>query len=242
MGNARPEGSHPAVSVNEILEPTEVLAGTAGASARREFERLKAKRETDIRAAHPRIGGFLLAVSDDPQSTKAWAVGAEGEQRLGRRLDGLVSDHIRVLHDRRLPRSAANIDHIVVCPTGVFVIDAKKWRGRPNLRIEGGLFTVRTEKLIVGSRSGARAVEGVHGQVAKVKSALESVELGQIPVNGMLCFVEADWPLFGGDFVVEGVRVLWPAKAASHIVKAGPMDAAAVELVHRELAAAFVSA
>ena len=33
----------------------------------------------------------------------------------------------------------------------------------------------------------------------------------------MLCFVEADWPLMGGDFTIAGVSVLWPKKAASHI-------------------------
>jgi predicted RNA-binding Zn-ribbon protein involved in translation (DUF1610 family) len=45
--------------------------GSAGASAQREYERRKSKREQRVRTAHPRIGGFLLAVTDDPQSTKA---------------------------------------------------------------------------------------------------------------------------------------------------------------------------
>ena len=105
----------------EVVDP-----GTAGASARREFERRKAKREQRIRTQHPRIGGFLLAISEERQSTTAWDTGAVGEERLGKGLDGLACDTIKLLHDRRIPRSKANIDHIAVTANGVYVIDAKK--------------------------------------------------------------------------------------------------------------------
>jgi hypothetical protein len=147
-------------------EQSEVFAGVAGASAQRKYERLKNKRETQIRDAHPCMGGLILALSDDPQSTRAWATGAQGEKRLGRQLDSLVGDGVHVLHDRRIPPTKANIDHIVVCPSGVYVIDAKKYQGqRPSLRIEGGGFRARTETLIVGSRNGTKLVNGVHKQV-----------------------------------------------------------------------------
>lgn len=55
------------------IEPAvvEVEFGTAGASARREFERRKAKREERIRTKHPKLGGLMLAVSDEQQSTTA---------------------------------------------------------------------------------------------------------------------------------------------------------------------------
>ncbi|WP_197984174.1 hypothetical protein [Aeromicrobium sp. CFBP 8757] len=52
--------------------------GTPGASARREFERRRDGRERRVRARHPRIGSFMLAVSDEPQSTAAWNTGALG--------------------------------------------------------------------------------------------------------------------------------------------------------------------
>ena len=54
-------------AVVEVVE-----SGTAGASARREFERRKAKREERIRTKHPKLGGLMLAVSDEQQSTTAW--------------------------------------------------------------------------------------------------------------------------------------------------------------------------
>lgn len=113
--------------------------GTAGASARREFERRKTQREERIRAKHPKLGGFILAVTDEQQSTKAWDVGALGEESLGSGLNQLTSETLRLLHDRRVPGGKANIDHLAVTPTGVHVIDCKRYQGRPHLKIEGGL-------------------------------------------------------------------------------------------------------
>lgn len=230
------------VTLDTTYQPLDepiIEAGSAGASAQREYERRKSKREQRVRTAHPRIGGFLLAVTDDPQSTKAWATGAAGEMVLGRRLDGLANDTTFVLHDRRVPPTKANIDHIVVSSSGVFVIDAKKYKGRPSLRIEGGFLRPRVEKLMIGSRDQTRLADGVTGQVGKVRAALQAANLGEVPVAGMLCFVEADWPLIGGDFTISNIRVLWPKKAASEITRLGPLDSEVTHRTHRALAKAF---
>lgn len=222
-----------------MAEESPIDPGRAGASAQREYERRKDKRETRIRAAHPVVGGFLLALSDDPQSTRAWATGALGEERLGRRLDTLVRPGLNVLHDRRIPRTKANIDHLVVGPSGVFVIDAKRYKGRPSYRVEGGILRPRVEKLMVGSRDCSKLVDGVHKQVGLVRAALESNAFGHLPVTGMLCFVEADWPLIGGDFTIGGLHVLWPKKAAERVAAPGVIDVEMADRVHRALAAAF---
>ena len=41
------------------------------------------------------------------------------------------------LHDRRVPGTRGNIDHIVVGPAGVFVIDAKNYQGKIEVRNRG---------------------------------------------------------------------------------------------------------
>ena len=147
-------------------------------------------------------------MSDDPQSTTAWDTGALGEERLGQRLNELSSDTMRVLHDRRIPGTRANIDHIAVTPTGVYVIDAKKYKGRPSLKVEGGILRPRVEKLLVGTRDHTKLVDGVLKQVDLVRAIVGD----DIPVTGVLCFIEADWPLIGGAFTTRGVEVLWPKK------------------------------
>jgi hypothetical protein len=217
------------------LPVPDVDPGMAGASARREFERRKAAREERIRTKHPKLGGLILAVSDEPQSTTAWNTGALGEERLGRGLDRLGSDSVRLLHDRRIPRSKANIDHLAVTATGVYVIDAKKYRGRPHLRIDGGLFRPRVERLLIGSRDCTKLVDGVLKQVDVVRGLLDP----EVPVHGVLCFVEADWPLLGGNFTTRGVHALWPKKLYPQLQAQGVLTVDTIAETHRVLAQAL---
>ncbi|WP_254630433.1 nuclease-related domain-containing protein [Cellulomonas sp. GbtcB1] len=219
--------------------PRSVSAGTAGTSARREYERRSAKRETRIREAHPRLGGLILAISEEPRSTTAWARGARGEEILGRNLDGLEPRGVRVLHDRRIPRTRANIDHIAVAPTGVHVIDAKRYKGRPALRVEGGIIRPRVHKLMVGSRDCTRLVDGMHKQLDVVQEVLGRAGLEEVPVQGALCFVDADWPLIGGSFVIRDVAVLWPKKLSERLTAPGEMSPARIATVHDALARAL---
>jgi hypothetical protein len=228
----------PAGSVNEADAHStvdEIDAGTPGASARREFERRRTRREERLRAAHPRIGGLIHALTDDPQSTKAWDVGASGEVRLGQRLNELAADTLRVLHDRRVPGTRANIDHLVVARAGVYVIDAKKYRGRPHLEAEGGLLRPRIEKLFVGTRDCTRLVDGVLKQVELVRDHLPA----SVPVHGVLCFLEADWPLIGGSFTTRDVEALWPKKLYARLTSDGPVDVETIAALHRALATAL---
>ena len=217
------------------IGPAPVEIGTAGASARHEFERRAAKRETRIRERHPKLGGLILALTDDPQSTTAWRTGARGEELLGRRLDALADSGARVLHDRRIPRSRANIDHIAISSAGVFILDAKRYRGRPTLRVEGGLLRPRTETLMVGGRRCNQLVDGMHKQLGLVQAVVGH----EVPITGMLVFIEADWPLIGGDFVTRHVRVLWAKRAMEQILRPGPLPADQVEALHRQVANAF---
>ncbi|WP_240987096.1 nuclease-related domain-containing protein [Arthrobacter sp. Soil736] len=130
-----------------------------------------------------------------------------------------------VLHDRRIPGSKANIDHIAITPGGIWVIDAKRYKGRPELKIEGGILRPRVEKLLVGRRDCTKLVDGVLKQVDVVRDLV-----GDVPVTGALCFIEADWPLIGGAFSTHGVHVLWPKRLAKVLIEqtAGDVDVAAM--------------
>ena len=64
-----------------------------------------------------RLGAAILAVTDEPQSTQAWAKGARGEEKLAKALEGIEA--VWTLHDRRMPGTRGNIDHIVKGPAGV---------------------------------------------------------------------------------------------------------------------------
>ncbi|WP_293781471.1 nuclease-related domain-containing protein [uncultured Aeromicrobium sp.] len=217
-----------AAEVSSGAEPAPVEgtlkgAGVAGSSARREYERRKAKDEERLRQKWGKLGGIAVALSDEKKSTKAWATGAVGEERLGARLDSLASESIAVLHDRRVPGMKANIDHIATTTAGIWVIDAKRYKGRPELKIEGGILRPRVEKVLVGRRDCTKLVDGVLKQIDLVRDIV-----GDIPVNGALCFVDADWPLMGGAFTTRDVHVLRPKRLAKLLTGAeGSVDAAA---------------
>jgi len=221
---------------DEVHQPDEIIdVGTPGASARKEFERRHHRREERIRAEHPRLGKLMLAMGDDPQSTRAWQTGAAGEEALGQRLNERASERLLVLHDRRIPGSRANIDHLAIAPSGIFVIDAKRYTGRPSLRIEGGVLRPRVEKLMVGGRDRTKVVDGVLKQVEVVRSVVDD----GLPVTGVLCFIDADWPLFGGAFTTRGVDVLWPKRLYARIATDGPLDDVRIQATHRRLTTAL---
>jgi hypothetical protein len=72
--------------------------------------------------------------------TSAWRRGAAGERRTARLLGRLEQHGWVVLDDLAVPGSAANIDHLVIGPGGVVVIDSKQYRGRLQLDPNGLLW------------------------------------------------------------------------------------------------------
>jgi hypothetical protein len=218
--------------------------GTPGAGARREHARRLDRHQTRVRTAHPRLGGLILALSDDPQHVRAWQTGAVGEEEFGRRLSGCAGPALKVLHDRKLPRSSANVDHLAVTAQSVWLLDAKRYQGRVETRGQG-LFSKRPPDLFVGGRNQTKLIAGVKRQVAAVRSLLAPLagELGMAeapPVRGALVFVNAEFGLFSSPFVVDDVWVGWgkPIRKRLGEQTAGtlPVDAVAKRLA-RELRA-----
>jgi hypothetical protein len=83
--------------------------------------------------------GWGLRFRPSPEA-RAWRRGAAGERRTARLLGPLERHGWAVLHDLAVPRSRANIDHFVIGPGGVFVIDSKQYRGRLQLDRYGRLW------------------------------------------------------------------------------------------------------
>jgi hypothetical protein len=73
-------------------------------------------------------------------ATVAWRRGAAGERRTARLLAPLERRGWAVLHDLAIPGTQANIDHLVIGPGGVVVIDTKQYRRRLWLDADGLLW------------------------------------------------------------------------------------------------------
>jgi hypothetical protein len=158
------------------------VAGTAGGSARQKFERLHQARADRIDRQWGRLSGVVKFLSDDPQSTQAWARGSEGERRLAIHLLRTVGDRAVLLHDRKVPRTRGNIDHLAVAASGVWVIDAKNYTGLVQRRDKGGFFKTDYH-LYVGGRDRSKIVAGLGWQIEAVRLVLGDAE---VPVHAAL--------------------------------------------------------
>ena len=182
-------------------------SGSAGASAHREYERRRATREARVKARLGNVlGGVALALAGEPQSTRAWERGSIGEQKLADALAGLPG--LTVLHDRRVRGTSGNIDHIVISPAGVFVVDAKRYEGLIRIRDRGGFFS-RDDRLYVGSRDCSKLADNMGWQVSAVRNALmvADIDSSSVPVTPVLCFVDGEWPLIRPPESYKGVRL-----------------------------------
>jgi hypothetical protein len=143
----------------------------------------------DVLAAHvdlPRTGLLGLAVGAlvgwrlrfrPSEQARTWQRGAHGERRTARLLERLTRDGYVVFHDLAVPgNTSANVDQLVIGPTGVFVIDSKQWTGsvhqgadglawHNHYRLDRTLETVRWEAETLGRLLGtqAAALVCVHG-------------------------------------------------------------------------------
>jgi hypothetical protein len=196
-------------------------SGIAGGSARREYERRVANRETDVRGRWGnRLGGLILALNDEPQSTRAWAIGARGEEKLAKALANMAG--VRFLNDRSVPGTRGNIDHLVVSRAGVFVVDAKNYSGMIKVRDCGGLF--RSDlRLYVGRRDCSSIATNMSWQVKAVEQALRYAGVVPLPrIVPVLCFVDGEWPILFPPSSYLGVHLEGPRSIRKLL--AGPGD------------------
>lgn len=203
---------HPETAAAEPLPPT-FDSGNPGGSSLERFDRLHGKRETAIEAKWGRYAGVVKFLTDDPQSTRAWRRGSEGERKLATFLTQQLGDRVVLLHDRRVPRTRGNIDHLVVAASGVWVIDAKLRRGLIELRDVGGWFEI-DHQLYVGGRRETKLVDDMGWQIEAVRDALGTES---VPVHPAVCFVDGDWKWFAKPFELRGVLVCWPKKLVEKI-------------------------
>jgi Nuclease-related domain len=140
------------------------------------------------------VAGWGLRFQPSPDAV-AWRRGAAGERRTARLLDPPERQGWAVLHDLAVPGSRANIDHLVIGPGGVFVIDSKQYRGRLQLDPTGQLWHGRYPLAPT-----LRAVSFEADQAAQVLPDPGVVVVPIVAVHG----AQVPW----GKVVVDGVPVV----------------------------------
>jgi hypothetical protein len=138
--------------------------------------------------------GWRLRFHPSPE-TRAWARGAAGERHVARLLAPLDAHGWTVLHDLRVPGSPANIDHLVIGAPGVFVVDAKHYRGPLWLSHDGGLWHGRYPL--------AAALSATRWEADKVQATLGVADIDVVPI---VAVVGAPVPF--GQVSIHGIPVV----------------------------------
>jgi hypothetical protein len=198
----------------------ELHRGTPGASAWARYAGLRRRDDQRRRQVFGRLAPVVAILAGPKRSTEAWAWGAEGEEQVGALLGRAVGDRGLLLHDRRIPGSRVNLDHLAIVASGVWVIDAKHYRGRLERRSVGGWFAPR-RALYVGRRDRSALIVSAERQRAEVARRVPP----DVAVRAALCFTGVELNLFTRPFTLDGILVTWPKALATTLLGPGRLDA-----------------
>jgi hypothetical protein len=193
--------------------------------------RRRDKRIEEVRRKH---GDHAAAVAEqmaERDNAASWGKGSAGESRLASFVDREVGDRVIPLHDRLIPGTRGNIDHIFVASTGVWVVDAKSYKGKVEQREHGPPWR-RESEVYIGRRNRTNLTNGVLNQVAAVKAALApDPECKGIDVYASLCFLDSEWGLLDFPFSVGSVWIAYPGALKKSLKKVGPLSRERMERI-----------
>lgn len=133
------------------------------------------------------VGG-LRFVDKFMDKRKAWQDGATGEREVAKALDALPDSYC-IVHD--ISTEYGNLDHIVVCPKGIFAIETKRWRGTVSSDGNGGL-------LLNEKPAPKNPVKSLTGTIMRLKERIEPLTQMEISfIQGVIVFpisfINAKW-------------------------------------------------
>ncbi|KAB7833538.1 nuclease-related domain-containing protein [Streptomyces mobaraensis] len=154
----------------------------------------------------------------------SWASGAAGEEATARLLAPLARRGYAVLHDRAIPFSRANLDHLVVGVFGAALVDSKNWQSKKSrVTVSGGL-------LRYGQYDQTKMLRTVVWEAEQAARALG------VPVRPIVAIHGAKVPAPRGRLELHGVTVIEAKRLRSMLEGLSPQpgwDAARVTAVEQ---------
>ncbi len=231
---------HPAPATIERRAPATVDAGTGSDAEPHESGRRVAtlRRQPAVIFGEQVIGDIEALLVDESAPTRSRAENARDERGLAAFLDHGVSHVSTVLHNRRVPATSNNIDHLAVSSTGIWVIGVEDHTGRVERRDVGGRLAP-DPRLFVAQRNKTELVAGVAERAMAVEQVLEKVGFSSIPIRGCLCFTDADWRFRPKLFPIDGVWVGWPQALVKTLRAAPVLERSALATLVQHLCVEF---
>ena len=122
------------------------------------------------------LGGYLAILESPPAHIENWRSGSEGERRTARTLAPLRRKGYVMLHDLPDRRTSeyeytGNIDHVVACAGGVFLLDSKYLGGEAS--IDGDNVHVERRDADDDSYDLPRLARGIRGRALRLQQDIE---------------------------------------------------------------------
>jgi hypothetical protein len=217
------------------LPDGEVDSGVPGASAAAEGARRAQRKVDEVRSKYGDHATEVAREMADRDAAANWGKGSDAESWVAGYMAREVGDQVIALHDRLIPGTRGNIDHIFVSQTGVWVVDAKAYKGKV-VRREIGPIWRRDNELHIRGRNRTSLAKGVARQVDATIAALRSDQsLHGTDVHAVLCLGESEWNLLDFPFQLGNVWVMYPGALKKRLRKSGPLAREAMERIARRL-------
>lgn len=138
----------------------------------------------------------VMRLRDNQREAKRVQAGLKGEAEVTRLLDAKLDASHYLLNDCtiKVGRTSAQIDHLVVAPNGIFLLETKNWKGH----IEGDATASQWTQI----RSPGEPPAPVHNPIAQVRRQLDTV-------NALLRRAGITWPDQRGMVVFTSPRTTW---------------------------------
>ena len=126
------------------------------------------------------IGG-TRRIDEVDRERMLWRKGAVGENLIAGVLEELPDEFV-VIHD--VFKRFGNLDHVVIGPTGVYLLEIKNWRGTIKPDSDG-------ELLINGKRVDKAVIKNMHEAVMDFQKKLKALAEKDYFVRGLMVFPNA---------------------------------------------------
>ena len=144
------------------------------------------------------------------------------------------------MHQRGLPGRRATIDHIVVGPAGVYVIDTHDVGSLAvRLRRDRGASAEGRKDLVIGRRVENHLLGALDARVEIVRTTLDAAGLPDVPVVPVLCVVEGAATFGQKHLQVAGTHIVGPTGLAQLVCAGGALDGQQRTTLHAMLNAAL---
>lgn len=187
-------------------------------------------------------GGFALgfiAVShyfktrQNARDEQYMSAGLRGENEVAKLLNENLSNDYYLYHDIliRSGFNTAQIDHLVVCAKGIFVIETKNWRGRL-VGDENDRKWLQYKAPDQPARPLANPILQNRRHVAVLETFLRTGGVPELPLIPMLVFTGRNTTL---DIKNQQSLLLWPREAVDYILQYNPKSPVPPDVVDKAL-------